>query len=164
MKTILSLVLLFTVSLSSFADDTVKRDTVNELIEVMQVNKMLDSMYSQMDKIFLQIAKDLELRESERPIFEKHMKQISQLMTAELTWEKMQEPVTDIYVKHYSQKELDDLLTFYKSDTGQKLIEKMPLVVQESMMLSQNMLKNIMPKVINISKQMRSEIKLSRND
>lgn len=38
-----------------------------------------------------------------------------------------------IYLKYYSEKELDDMIAFYKSPTGKKMIESMPGVMQESM-------------------------------
>jgi len=42
-----------------------------------------------------------------------------------------------IYEKYYTEKDLDGLLIFYKSETGQKLIKTMPLVMQESMEVGQ---------------------------
>jgi len=164
MRKLLILVLLSTLSFASLADEAAKRNTVNEIMEAMQIQKTLDAMTSHMDKMFIQMAKDIGLKESEMPVFEKYMKQVSHVMETELTWEKMKKPMTDIYVKHYTEKELNDILVFYKSDTGMKLIEKMPLVAQESMMVSQSMMKDLMPKIINLSKQLRQEVKIARNE
>ena len=46
--------------------------------------------------------------------------------------------VIPIYSKHLDEKEVDDLITFYKSPTGKKLIEKLPAVLDESMKEGEN--------------------------
>lgn len=43
----------------------------------------------------------------------------------------------EIYAKHYSHKDIKNLIAFYETDTGKKTIEIMPDLLQESMELSQ---------------------------
>ncbi|MBA4850014.1 DUF2059 domain-containing protein [Emticicia sp. BO119] len=38
-----------------------------------------------------------------------------------------------IYDKHYSHQEIIDMIKFYESPTGKKMVEKTPLIVAESM-------------------------------
>ena len=40
-----------------------------------------------------------------------------------------------IYVKHFDEEELAALATFYESPLGTKVIQKMPVVMQESMLI-----------------------------
>lgn len=42
-----------------------------------------------------------------------------------------------VYTKHFSEKEIDDLIIFYSSDVGKKTVEKTPLILQESMEIGQ---------------------------
>ncbi|MBO9660309.1 MAG: DUF2059 domain-containing protein, partial [Chitinophagaceae bacterium] len=55
-------------------------------------------------------------------------------------WDKMLEMakpealadlVIPVYVKHYSDEDVMELIRFYKTPVGKKVIEKMPLVLQE---------------------------------
>jgi hypothetical protein len=46
---------------------------------------------------------------------------------------EIEELLVPIYLKYYTEKELDDMIAFYKSPTGKKMIESMPGVMQESM-------------------------------
>lgn len=50
-----------------------------------------------------------------------------------------------IYSKHYSHQDIKDLLDFYQSDLGKKLISATPSVVQESMAAGQKWGQNIIP-------------------
>ena len=43
--------------------------------------------------------------------------------------------IAPIYKKHLTEKELDGMIKFYESDVGKSMIEKMPLITSESMMI-----------------------------
>lgn len=45
--------------------------------------------------------------------------------------------IIPIYEKHYTEEEIDQLILFYQSPIGKKMVEKMPLVIQESMEIGQ---------------------------
>lgn len=45
--------------------------------------------------------------------------------------------ICGIYDKYYSEKNIDDLLQFYNSETGKKVIATLPDVTQESMAVGQ---------------------------
>ena len=38
-----------------------------------------------------------------------------------------------VYSKHFTEQEIVDLLNFYNTSTGKKMIEKMPAILEESM-------------------------------
>ena len=145
------------------AEGNVKRETVERLLSVMNVEKMIDSMYSQMDQMFVGMAKQLDIKESEQPIFDKFMLKVASAMREEMTWQKMKEPMIDIYIKHYTESEINDLLAFYSSDSGRSIINKMPAVMQDSMLISQSMLRDFMPKMKELSKELGKELKLARS-
>src|SRR6185312_12962255 len=46
---------------------------------------------------------------------------------------EMQQILTRIYASHFSEQELKDILTFYKSPVGQKLVTEEPKAMSESM-------------------------------
>ena len=50
-----------------------------------------------------------------------------------------------IYSKYYTHQDIKDLLKFYQSDLGKKLISTTPSIVQESMAAGQNWGQNIVP-------------------
>jgi hypothetical protein len=59
-----------------------------------------------------------------------------------------------IYDKHFSEGELTDLVTFYKSTTGQKVIAEMPSLFAESIEKS---LEIVIPKVKEVVADMQKE-------
>jgi hypothetical protein len=75
----------------------------------------------------------------------------------------MKEPMIQIYLKHYTEKEIKDVTAFYKTESGQAMIKKMPLVMQESMMVSQSMYKDFMPKMQELSVELKNDLQALRD-
>lgn len=45
--------------------------------------------------------------------------------------------LTPVYKKHFTMEDLDQLIAFYNSDIGKKLVEKTPMIMQESSQIGQ---------------------------
>ena len=54
---------------------------------------------------------------------------------------------------------LNGMIAFYKTPSGQAVIKKMPVVVQQSVMMSQSMIQTLMPKMQQIQKEFISEVR-----
>lgn len=65
----------------------------------------------------------------------------------EMNLEEVENMIIPVYDKHFTEKEIDDFITFYKTDSGKKLIEKMPFVFQESQSAGQEWGRKIALKV-----------------
>jgi hypothetical protein len=59
-----------------------------------------------------------------------------------------------IYMRNFDEKELEQLVAFYKSPLGEKVIERMPLVMQESMVVVENWRQQ---KLVQVVEQLRSK-------
>jgi len=72
-------------------------------------------------------------------------------------WQKFQEQlsaddlvalVVPVYERNFTQQEIRDLITFYSTPSGQAIIAKMPIVVQESMEIGQEWGKKLTQELI----------------
>jgi hypothetical protein len=59
------------------------------------------------------------------------MSKAAAAMKGEMTWEKMKEPMIDVYLKHYTEIEINDMLAFYNTESGKSIIKKMPAVMEQ---------------------------------
>ena len=50
---------------------------------------------------------------------------------------ELEDSIVDVYANNFSADELRDLIAFYKSPTGQKFLQKTPLVTQQTMAAGQ---------------------------
>ena len=48
-------------------------------------------------------------------------------------YDELVQKLIPVYSKHFTEQEIVDLLNFYNTSTGKKMIDKMPVILQESM-------------------------------
>jgi len=162
MKCILiGILLIFSVSGSAETDS--RREQVEDLLELMDASSIINSMYSQMDIMLQNMSKELGVKPSEKVIFDEYYSKMINVMREEMSWAKMKEPMINIYLNNFNEKEISDVIAFYKSDTGQAFITKTPKLTQESMQIGQNLTTAAIPRIREISKQLKQQLALARD-
>jgi hypothetical protein len=59
------------------------------------------------------------------------------LAEAEAHLDELADQMAGVYANHFTPAELNEMTAFYRSATGQKLVEKTPVVAQQSMAIGQ---------------------------
>ena len=162
MKKLIMVVLLM-MPLHLSAVEATKNEIVKELVVVMDMDSMMDSMRQHIENSMLNVQQQLNVTESEKPLFEEYYKNVNKLVLEEVTWEKFEPYMITIYSNHFSEEELKGMIDFYSSDVGQSILKKMPVVMQESMLMSQSMLQRILPQMQTLTAAFESELKAHRN-
>jgi Uncharacterized protein conserved in bacteria len=128
-------------------DMEVRIKLASELLQTIQVDKILtqtfDSMKEMQKQTIMKMAKDPESQAIAVEIQEK----VIDLMKKEMSWEILKPEFERLYAETYSAEELDGLLKFYQSPLGKKFIEKQPEMQRKTMMMVQQMMMRIMPKI-----------------
>ncbi|MEL0641064.1 DUF2059 domain-containing protein [Pseudoalteromonas aliena] len=161
-KVLLLSLLIFSSSL--YAEQSTKQQEIDELISVMNLDSMVDSMYDQVEGMIKGMSGKMDVKPSEQAIFDKYYGDMTTVLKTEMSWAKMQPMMVNVYDKHFSEQEIADMLAFYKTDTGQKILKKMPVVMQESMQMSQSLMKDAMPKIQTLAQQLSDELEQSRSE
>ncbi|ABG41360.1 hypothetical protein Patl_2850 [Paraglaciecola sp. T6c] len=162
MKVRILLLTLLCIIFGAQAETKASRESVEKLMLLTDVSKIMDAMQGQVSAMFNNMATQMNISEPERPAFEKYMGKIDQLLKEKMTWEQFKEPMINVYLTHFNQHEIDGLIEFYKSDVGKSMTQKMPLVMQDSMMAGQQAMRSLMPEIQAIAQDMQSEIQQAR--
>lgn len=99
---------------------TAKEKKVEELIQVMGTEKLMNDTFANMISYYKGAYSNVPNEFWDRILTKFDNKELVRLMIP-------------IYSKHFSEEELTGLVSFYKSPVGQKLVEKLPLVMKDSM-------------------------------
>jgi hypothetical protein len=164
MRSRLAGILLATCLISpAFAADTPPSDaSLHELLDVMHAHSTLDSTMKQVeDMMHSSVESGLagkSLDEGQRKIVESGEAKMSALIMSAMTWDKMEPMYLGIYRRSFSQKEVDDMLTFYRSPSGQAVVAKLPVVTQETMKSVQAEISTLTPDIQRISRETASEL------
>lgn len=129
--------------LSSFAvkaQDSTKIRHIRQLMEITGAAKMGEQMMTNMVASYKQ-----NFPAATTEFWEAFMKEadMSQLM----------EQIIPIYAESFTDDDIQQMLAFYKTPIGRKMIEKMPIIMQQSMQLGGQWGKQLSEKVFEKLKQ-----------
>ncbi|MCG9630462.1 DUF2059 domain-containing protein [Vibrio sp. Isolate30] len=159
-KVVIALMLLLPLHLS--AAESSKQEKVDALVEVMNLDEMVDAMHIQIQNMMNNLHQNLEITESERPLFDEYYQKVGVVMQEQLSWKQFEPMMLNIYNKHFTEEEITAMLEFYRSETGQSILSKMPVVMQESMVTSQAMAQRLMPEVQALTEEFDRKLKEHR--
>ena len=152
-RVIIFLVLSLSISTAVFAqaasDQPATREDVERYLTVMHsremATKLIDSMAGPMHQmIHEQYAKNADKLP---PDFEVRMNRMMDDMFKEMPWDQMIDAMIPSYQKHFTKGDLDALVAFYSTPTGQKILRELPAVTGEAMQAMIPMLQQQMTKM-----------------
>ena len=168
LRSLVFLLILFLASISAGAQSTIskeKRQLIGEIISIMKMDTLMQQMTEEtlkgMESTFptgynyaivsnpklTKTQKD-DLKKGQSLAFGRISVKFRDRMRTEIDFkEYIDEAIYPLYDKFYSEEELRDIVQFYKTPTGRKVIDTMPQVYAESRELAERIL---LPKVLPI--------------
>lgn len=122
-------------SLSANAQSTSKSKKINQLLELTGSGKMGIQVINQMINSFK--TSHSSIKDEFWEDFKKEIKA-----------EDITNMIIPIYDKYYTESDIDQIIAFYNSPVGKKMIATMPQIMQESMAVGQVFGKKIGDKLI----------------
>ena len=129
-KLLLLSILTMVFTMSSFAQD--KTSDLKRLFELIDSEKMLDGMFSNMIPMMKQQAGEKIQGNNANEKLDEYINFMMAEMKS-LTSKLINEELVGIYSQHFTHEEIKDLIKFYESPTGKKMIEKTPEVTTDLM-------------------------------
>ncbi len=123
------------------------RATIEKFLQVTEAASMMDQAYQNMDQMTAQMLASSGLDVTKDPQVQKDMQEMNALVRTEMSWDKLEEPLIALYGNVFSEAELQDIIEFYQSPAGQKMLKRQPELIQGTMVMMQQQMQNLMPKI-----------------
>ncbi len=62
-------------------------------------------------------------------------------------WKEMEPAYVEIYARNFTEEQIDDIVTFYKTPTGAAMLEKLPAITTEGMQAAQAKMITLQPQI-----------------
>jgi hypothetical protein len=149
------------------AEAPASETSIRELLTITQSQKLLDGTMGQVDAMMQRsmkqaLAGQSTLTADQQTIMDRMRTQMIALIREDMKWETLEPMFIDVYKQSFTQKEVDGMLDFYKSEPGQAVIAKMPLVMQNTMQAMQGRMAVMLPKLQQLQQDAIAELKASR--
>ena len=131
------------------ADDASKTAKVHELFRLIKLDElsaqMMNQVMSQVNSGMMQQVIGVHLSVADQKKVDDFSGQVQLIVSNALSWKSLEPEYTKLYADAYTEQQLDDLLTFYRSPTGQAVVEKTPILLKESSAFAQQRMSAVTP-------------------
>jgi hypothetical protein len=119
------------------ADAPATKEDVERYLQATHSHELMKQMVDAMAKPIHEMAHQQFLRDKDKlpADFETHMNSVFDDMMKDMPFDEMMQAMVPAYQKHFTKGDMDSLVAFYISPTGQKVLREMPAIMAESMQL-----------------------------
>lgn len=121
---------------------------VDRLLEVMRARETVESMMPRLETSQLQMMEQLTagraLTAAEHALFERIAARNAATIREMLTWERLVPTYRDIYRQTFDTEDMQAMIDFYGSPSGQRVLDRMPQLMQHTMDAMQTLLAPVM--------------------
>jgi hypothetical protein len=145
-------------------------DSVRHLLDLMQTHRMMDETLSTMDDYMQKAMEQARQAQGQQPLNARQQQICDQFradmlgaVKDELTWSNLEPEIVSAYAKTFSQKEINDMITFYASPTGQAVANKLPLVSRQMTTDMQERMLAVIKRMKQAQQDMMTQLKAAAN-
>lgn len=143
---------------SVFADQASHNASAEAFLMMAHADKLGTPVYMQVQEMFAQRFAQSQAPDAKRPVLDSYQAKANAALDSAIGWDKLKPDMIKLYTDNFSEAELKDLVKFYQSPLGQKVLQKMPQVTQQSAQLTQSKLESAVPVVNKLLADMTAEI------
>jgi uncharacterized protein len=137
---LIGVILCLSFACSGLAQDTganapASKEDVERYLQAVHSQEMMRKMMDAMVKSMQQMTHDRYLKDKDKlpADFEARTNKMMDDMMKNMPFDEMIQAMVPTYQKHFTKGDMDGLLAFYTSPTGQKLLREMPAITAEAM-------------------------------
>ena len=145
----------------SIAPDAASKEDIKKLFEVMHIRQQMDQVMKQVMKQ-MQAMTHEQIRKRDPNVSNEEIARLdamSEQLMKDMPVEGMLDDMVPVYQKHLTKNDVDAMVTFYSSPTGQKILGEMPAMTAEGMQAMQPRLRKMMAEATaEADKMMRERV------
>jgi len=141
--------------------------SIRQLFEAMHTSRLLDTMMTQIDQVMhssiQQSLKGQKFNAEQQQILDDMGTELVGMMKQYLKWSDLEPQMIAVYRKTFTQQEVDGMLGFYRSATGQAVVDKLPVAMQDLMQLTSHRIGDLQPKIAQLQRDTIAALKRAQS-
>ena len=151
--------LLLLVSGPLLADSASHAAEARRFVELTRADKMAVPAYMQVRQMFAQRFAQNGGKAAQKAVLERYQAQADQALDKVVGKGRLDDELVALYSDAFTEAELKELLAFYQTPTGRKVLEQMPQLMAHAAQLTQERLQQAVPEVDKLLAAMAAELK-----
>lgn len=154
----IAVVLLAVGSTNVFADAASHAAEAERFLLLARADKLTVPVYAQVQQMFAQRFAESGSPKGQEATLERYQAKANAQITKAVGWDKIKPDMVKLYTSNFTEQELKDLIKFYQSPLGKKVMLKMPELTARSAQLTQKRIEGAVPQVNKLLKDMTTEL------
>ena len=138
-------------------------ESLRQLLEITEAKKLVESLSQQVDTVMTaalqQRLQGKVVSPQQQQVIDAMRAKFVALMKEELDWSVLEPEYMKLYADSFSQSEIDGLVAFYGTPAGRAVVQKLPLVMQGVMSMTQQRMARLIPKIQQMAAETAAQIK-----
>jgi hypothetical protein len=111
------------------------KEDVERYLSVTRSHEMMNQIFAAISKPMQQRVHEEYLKDKDKlpADYEERTNKAMDDMFKNMPWDEIIQAMVPVYQKHFTKGDIDALVAFYSSPTGQKMLREMPAITGESM-------------------------------
>jgi uncharacterized protein len=151
-------VLLLGCSAQVFADARSHAADAERFLLLARADKLAVPVYAQVREMFAQRFAESGAGQSQQALLEAYQAKADAALNKAVGWDKLKPDMVSLYTENFDEQEMQQLIAFYQSPLGKKVLEKMPMLTAQSAQLTQSKLENAVPEVNSLLDEMSAKL------
>ena len=150
MKRTALLLLALALPLAARADDASHRAKAKEMLTVLHVDRIVDSIVANINGQVMTITRRLApatTTPAQNAAIDTFHSKVLALVKTQVNWATLEPVYLDLYARTFTDEELDGILAFYKTPSGKALLEKSPTLTVDAQKIPQQKLVDMQPQL-----------------
>jgi len=150
-------VMLLMLSGLSFAG--AKEDLAREILKYTEIGKMSDQVVAQVLQMQAAQLKKIDIPVERKPDETALQDKISKRLIEAVNWGNLEAEYGKFLAEVYTEDELKAILHFVKSNAGQSIIRKEPVIMGKIMVLMQARIQSVLPEIQKMTRDFAESVK-----
>lgn len=142
--------------------------SIEKLLTLTEARKLHESIISDSDELIDSSIRPIINREKMTPEQQASMDSFftkyKAIIKDELSWNKMLPSYIQIYRETFTDQELNELIAFYESPTGQMFVKKTPVILDKTSRIMQRKMVSILTRMDSALTETMKEMSKSRQN
>lgn len=157
-KTLCAAVLLACAAGQVSADASSHAANAGRFLQIANADKVAVPVYAQVQQMFAARFAEAEAAPNKQALLESYQAKANALLDKAVGWDQLKPDMVKLYTRNFSEQELEELIAFYQSPVGKKVMKTMPALTEQSAQLTQEKLETAVPAVNQLLAAMSAEL------
>ncbi|MCQ4266254.1 DUF2059 domain-containing protein [Pseudomonas stutzeri] len=145
-------------SVAANADQASHARNAERFLQLANADRLAVPVYAQVQQMFAQRFAETQAPENKKALLERYQAKANTALDQAIGWKKLEPELVSIYTSQFTERELAELIEFYESPLGKKMLDKLPELNARSAQLTQKKLETAVPEVNKLLAEMTAEL------